>query len=219
MIKSVIYDLDGTLLYTLDDLTNSVNFTMRHFNCPERTIDDVRRFIGNGVAILLKRSAPKDTDEATLKEMLDIFRPHYLEHMYDFTRVYDGVIDMMTNVKNAGFKSGIVSNKLDPAVKELDKLYFKGLTDVAIGAPPEAKKPDPTSVYMCLDTIGCSQEESIYIGDTDVDIQTAHNSNMKCIGVSWGFRGRKFLEEYNCDYIIDNPSELLPLLNQLNNVD
>lgn len=219
MIKAVIYDLDGTLLYTLEDLTNAVNYTMDKYNCPRRTIDDVCAFIGNGVQILLKRCAPEGTSQETLKSMFEDFRPFYLEHMYDNTRPYDGVLQMMKDVKDAGIKSGIVSNKLDPAVKELDKLFFKGLTDSAIGAPPEAKKPDPTSVYQCLKEIGLENTEAIYIGDTDVDIETAHNSGMKCIGVSWGFRGRKFLENLNCEYIIDEPSELLPLLNKINKSD
>lgn len=215
MLKSVIYDLDGTLLYTLEDLMNSVNHTMRYFNCPERTLDEIRQFIGNGVAVLLKRSAPTGTDEETLKEMMNVFKPHYLKHMYDNTCAYDGVIDMMREIKAAGFLTGIVSNKLDPAVKELDKLFFNGLTDSAIGAPPDAKKPDPTGVFMCLKDINSCPDEAIYIGDTDVDLLTAHNSNMKCIGVSWGFRGREFLENINCDYIVDKPSEVLPLLNRI----
>lgn len=216
MIKAVIYDLDGTLLYTLEDLTNSVNYTMDLFNCPRRTIDDVCAFIGNGVQILLKRCAPEGTDADTLKAMFEAFKPHYLEHMYDNTRPYDGVLKMMADVKDAGFKSGIVSNKLDPAVKELDKLFFNGLTNSAIGAPPEAKKPNPAAVFQCLEEIGIDNSQAIYIGDTDVDIETAHNSGMACIGVSWGFRGREFLEKLNCEYIIDSPEELVPLLLKIN---
>lgn len=213
--NTVIYDLDGTLLYTLEDLMNSVNFALDHYGYPHRTLDEIRRFIGNGVAVLMKRSAPENCPEDELKIMLDIFRPHYLEHMYDTTGPYDGVINMMKEIHEAGYKTAIVSNKLDPAVKELDKMFFSGLTELAIGAPAHAKKPDPTSVLMCIDDLGSQVCEAIYIGDTDIDIETAHNAGLKCVGVSWGFRGRQFLEEHNCDYIIDTPDELLPLLSSL----
>ena len=214
--NTVIYDLDGTLLYTLEDLMNSVNYALDHYGYPHRNIDEIRSFIGNGVAVLMKRSAPENCPEDELKVMLDIFRPHYLEHMYDTTGPYDGVINMMKEIHEAGYKTAIVSNKLDPAVKELDKMFFSGLTELAIGAPSHAKKPDPTSVLICINDLGSQVSESIYIGDTDIDIETAHNAGLKCIGVSWGFRGRKFLEEFNCDYIIDKPDELLPLLNSFN---
>lgn len=213
--NTVIYDLDGTLLYTLEDLKNSVNHALDLYGYPHRTLDEIRMFIGNGVAVLMKRSAPENCPKEQIDKMLEIFRPHYLEHMYDTTGPYDGVIKMMTEIHNAGIKSAIVSNKLDDAVKQLDNMFFKGLTEIAIGAPSNAKKPDPTSVLICINDLGSSVSDSVYIGDTDIDIQTAHNAGLKCIGVSWGFRGKKFLEEHNCDYIIDTPDELLPLLKSL----
>lgn len=213
--NTVIYDLDGTLLYTLEDLMNSVNYALDHYGYPHRNIDEIRRFIGNGVAVLMKRSAPENCPQEEVDIMLNIFRPHYLEHMYDTTGPYEGVIDMMKEIHTAGIKTAIVSNKLDPAVKELDKMFFRGLTELAVGAPSHAKKPDPTSVLECIDNLGSTIEHSIYIGDTDVDIETAHNAGIKCVGVSWGFRGREFLEKNNCDYIIDRPEELLPLLKKL----
>ncbi len=213
--NTVIYDLDGTLLYTLEDLMNSVNYALDHYGYPHRNIDEIRRFIGNGVAVLMKRSAPENCPQEEIDIMLNIFRPHYLEHMYDTTGPYSGVIDMMKEIHTAGIKTAIVSNKLDPAVKELDKMFFQGLTELAVGAPSHAKKPDPASVLECIENLGSTIEQSIYIGDTDVDIETAHNAGIKCVGVSWGFRGREFLEENNCDYIIDSPEELLPLLKSL----
>ena len=213
--NTVIYDLDGTLLYTLEDLMNSVNYALDHYGYPHRNIDEIRRFIGNGVAVLMKRSAPENCPQEEIDIMLNIFRPHYLEHMYDTTGPYVGVIDMMKEIHAAGIKTAIVSNKLDPAVKELDKMFFNGLTELAVGAPPHAKKPDPTSVLECIENLGSTIKHSIYIGDTDVDIETAHNAGIKCVGVSWGFRGRDFLEKNNCDYIIDRPEELLPLLKNL----
>lgn len=212
---TVIYDLDGTLLYTLEDLMNSVNYALDLYGYPHRNIDEIRRFIGNGVAVLMKRSAPEDCPEEQVKTMLDRFRPHYLEHMYDTTKPYDGVLAMMKRIHDAGFKSAIVSNKLDPAVKELDKRFFKGYTEMALGAPSGAKKPDPTGVFMCLEALDSAISEAVYIGDTDVDIETAHNAGLKCIGVSWGFRGRAFLEKHQCDYIIDSPDELPKLLEKL----
>lgn len=213
--NTVIYDLDGTLLYTLEDLMNSVNHALDYYGYPHRNIDEIRRFIGNGVAVLMKRSAPESCPQKEIDTMLEIFRPHYLTHMYDATAPYKGVIEMMKEIHEAGIKTAIVSNKLDPAVKELNKIFFNGLTELAVGAPSHAKKPDPTSVLECIKDLCSTTSDAIYIGDTDVDIETAHNAGLKCIGVSWGFRGREFLEENNCDYIIDTPDELLPLLKTL----
>ncbi len=210
--KALIFDLDGTLLYTLEDLMNSTNYSLSKFSYPQRTIKEIQYFIGNGVAVLMKRSAPEFCSEERLNELLSIFKEHYLEHMYDTTKAYDGVIEMLINLKKQGYKTAIVSNKLDAAVKELDKLYFKDLFDCAIGAPPNAKKPNPYSVMECMKNLNVTADECIYIGDTDVDLETAHNAGLKCIGVSWGFRGREFLQEINCDYIIDNPSEIFELI-------
>lgn len=212
---TLIYDLDGTLLDTLADLMNSVNYALDLYGYPHRNLDEIRRFIGNGVAVLMRRSAPKDCPQDKVDRMLDIFRPYYMEHMYDNTRPYEGVLSMMETVHLLGYKSAIVSNKLDAAVKELDKRYFHGLTELALGTPKDAKKPDPTGVFMALERLGSSKDESIYIGDTDIDIETAHNAGLKCIGVSWGFRGRQFLEDNKCDYIIDTPEELAKLLKEL----
>ncbi|MCQ2188625.1 MAG: HAD family hydrolase [Paludibacteraceae bacterium] len=208
----VIFDLDGTLLYTLDDLSNSVNYALEKHGYPQRTIEEVMNFIGNGVKVLMRRSGPKGLSEEKSKELLDTFRTHYLEHMYDNTRTYDGVMEMLREVKEAGFNSAIVSNKLDPAVKKLNEKFFKQYIDIAIGAPSDHKKPDPFSVLDCMSQLGTDVTNSIYIGDTDVDLETAHNAGLKCIGVAWGFRGRKYLEDISCDFIVDTPNEVLPLL-------
>lgn len=213
---AVLFDLDGTLLYTLEDLKKSVNYALDTFGYPNRSIDEIQAFIGNGIGALIKRSAPSGCTKETIAKLLDIFKPHYLEHMYDTTRPYDGVLDMMNEIHSNGYKTAIVSNKLDPAVKELNKKFFDGLTEMAVGTPVDKKKPNPESIFMCINNLNSSVKKSIYIGDTDVDIQTAHNAGIKCVGVSWGFRGRNFLKNHNCDYIIDNPSELLPLLKSIN---
>lgn len=210
--KALIFDLDGTLLYTLEDLMNSTNYALSKFSYPQRTIKEIQYFIGNGVAVLMKRSAPKNCSEERLNELLAVFKEHYMKHMYDTTKAYVGVVEMLEKLKEMGYKTAIVSNKLDVAVKELDKLYFNGLFDDAIGAPPHAKKPDPYSVYECMKNLKVRPEECIYIGDTDVDLETAHNAGLKCIGVSWGFRGHEFLQNINCDYIIDNPADIFNLV-------
>ncbi len=209
---TIILDLDGTLLDTLEDLTNAVNNTMTHYGYPTRTLDEIRSFVGNGVAILLRRSAPMGTPEELFPEMLDYFRAYYKEHMYDHTAPYDGVLPMLADVHTQGFKTAIVSNKLDEATKELNHRFFLPYNELAIGTPAEYKKPHPYSVFDAIRQLGSTPEQAIYVGDSEVDLETAANAGIPCIGVSWGFRDRAFLEERGADYVIDAPEELLPLL-------
>lgn len=208
----IIFDLDGTLLYTLDDLKNSVNYALNKNKMPERTIDEVKSFIGNGVRILMRRSAPQGTNDEMQEQLLSDFRTHYLAHINDFTRPYDGVTDMIKAANEAGYITTVVSNKLDPAVKMLCKKFFQDTLDDAVGAPPDHKKPDPRSVIDCLTKFDVMKERAIYVGDTEVDIETAHNAGIACVGVSWGFRGKDFLLKANCDYVIDKPDELLAVV-------
>ena len=211
-IKTIIFDLDGTLLDTLKDLQESVNHTLAHYHYPLRSLDEVRRFIGNGVRILLTRAFPEGTSEAMIEEALVIFRNHYSTHMYDNTCLYKGIDTMLSTLSNAGYRLAIVSNKMDSAVKELDLKFFNGMIELAMGAPKEHKKPDPYTVLEVMKAFSCPADECIYVGDSDVDIETAHNASLRCIGVSWGFRGRDFLDEHGADFIIDHPSELISLI-------
>ncbi|MBR3948871.1 MAG: HAD family hydrolase [Clostridia bacterium] len=209
MYKAVIFDLDGTLLNTLTDLYNSVNHALRTFGFPERTIDEVRRFIGNGVKKLMERSTPVGTDEETNAECLDVFREHYLLHMADNTAPYEGVNELIEKLRENGIKTAVVSNKLHPAVVGLCKDYFPGI-ECAIGVSvEEERKPNPVNVLKVLDVFGITADECIYVGDSEVDVQTAHNASLKCIGVTWGFRDEKELIENGADFIAHNTDEVL----------
>lgn len=213
--KTIIFDLDGTLLYTLEDLMNSSNYVMEKMGYPLHDYNEYRYFIGKGIPVLLKKAAPEGTDDMSLKKCLDLFMPYYNKHMFDTTRPYDGIMDALNAAKFSGCRTAIVSNKADSAVKELSKLFFPAEIDLALGAPLSAKKPDPYSVFQAINALGSTVGDSIYVGDTDIDIKTAHNAGLLCIGCSWGFRDRKFLEDHGSDYIIDTPSSLLPLINSI----
>lgn len=208
--KAVIFDLDGTLLDTLGDLHAAVNHALRAFGFPERSIDEVRRFIGNGVVKLMQRATPENTDEETDRKCLDAFREYYLIHMRDMTAPYEGVITLLEKLRAKGIKTAVVSNKFHQAVYELCLDYFPGLIDEAIGVSVESeRKPSPANVYKALEKTGVTADECIYIGDSEVDVQTSHNAGIKCIGVTWGFRDRAELERAGADIICDSCDDIL----------
>lgn len=213
MINTIIFDLDGTLLNTLEGLKNSTNFALKKFNCPEITLEQTRSFVGNGVRKLIERAIPNGEKNPDFEKCLNTFKEHYSKTMYQKTVAYDGIEDMLTELKKRGIKTGVVSNKFDTAVKELCKNYFDGLIIVAIGESPDVrKKPAPDSVLKAMEILGAKPENTLYVGDSDVDIQTAKNSNLKSVGVTWGFRDRELLEEEGADFIINTPCELLELI-------
>lgn len=212
MYKAVIFDLDGTLLNTLGDLHAAVNHALRSFSFPERSIDEVRNFIGNGVVKLMERSTPENTDKKTNSDCLDIFRAYYLMHMQDMTAPYEGVCELIETLREKGIKTAVVSNKLHQAVYELCLDFFPGLIDEAIGVSNECeRKPSPVNVYKALEKLGVSADECIYIGDSEIDVQTAHNAGIKCIGVTWGYRDRCELERAGADLIADTCDKILSL--------
>lgn len=213
MINTIIFDLDGTLLNTLEGLKNSTNFALKKFNSPEITLEQTRSFVGNGVRKLIERAIPNGEQNPDFEKCLNTFKEHYSKTMYQKTVAYDGIEDMLTELKKRGVKTGVVSNKFDTAVKELCKNYFDGLIIVAIGESPNVrKKPAPDSVLKAMKILGAKPENTLYVGDSDVDIQTAKNSNLKSVGVTWGFRDRELLEEEGADFIINTPCELLELI-------
>lgn len=232
MYKYAIFDLDGTLLDTLGDLHAAVNHALRTFNFPERTKNEVRRFIGNGVVKLMERSTPDGIDEKTQEECLEVFRKYYLEHMKDMTAPYEGVLDMLKTLKEKGVKTAVVSNKLHTAVEGLCEDYFAGLIDVAIGVSDESeRKPNPVNVFKTMDKFGFRNSEFeiaakgekrnngnsaehtiIYIGDSEVDVQTAKNAGLSCIGVTWGFRDEEELKRAGAEFIADDVSEVLGVI-------
>lgn len=213
MINTIIFDLDGTLLNTLEGLKNSTNFALKKFNCPEITLEQTRSFVGNGVRKLIERAIPNGEKNPDFEKCLNTFKEHYSKTMYQKTVAYDGIEDMLTELKKRGIKTGVVSNKFDTAVKELCKNYFDGLIIVAIGESPDVrKKPAPDSVLKAMEILGAKPENTLYVGDSDVDIQTAKNTNLKSVGVTWGFRDRELLEKEGADFIINTPCELLELI-------
>lgn len=213
MYSLAIFDLDGTLLDTLGDLCASVNFALRKFGFPERTIDEVRSFIGNGVVKLMERSTPDGIDSDTQQRCLDTFRKYYLQHMSDTTAPYANVTELISELRKKDVKIAVVSNKLHPAVEDLCETYFSGLIDKAIGVSvEEERKPSPINVIKTMELYEADADNCIYIGDSEVDVQTAHNAGIKCIGITWGFRDKDCLEANGCDFIADTADEVKDLI-------
>jgi phosphoglycolate phosphatase len=210
--NTYIFDLDGTLLDTLTDLAASTNYALRTHGMPEHTIDEVRRFVGNGVRKLMERAVPDGTDNPLFDEAFATFRQHYMEHSLDTTRPYEGVPEMLAALKVKGCHLAVVSNKMMAATQELCRHFFPETIEVAIGeneAEGIRKKPAPDTVIAALRQLGVGEEGAVYVGDSDVDIATARNSNLPCISVLWGFRDRDFLLQYGASTLISAPKELL----------
>ena len=217
MIEAVIFDLDGTLLYTLEDLKNSTNFSLRTFGYPERTLEEVRQFVGNGVRKLIERAVPEGTDTGITEEVLRVFKENYGQNMYNCTKPYNSIEKLLLGLRHNVLKTAVVSNKFDLAVKELCKKYFGNLIDVAIGQRDDVpKKPAPDGVFAAIDELGVKLKNCIYVGDSDVDVLTARNSGLPCIGVTWGYREKELLESKGADYIVNDPLEILDLIKELN---
>lgn len=209
--STYIFDLDGTLLDTIQDLATSVNYALSQCRMPERTLDEVRRFVGNGVRLLMIRAVPDGEDNPRFQEAFDIFRSHYLEHSLDTTAPYPGIMDMLERLKANGKRMAVVSNKFDTATKELIRHFFGNLIEVAIGENEAAgvrKKPAPDTVNEALRQLGVGKEDAVYVGDSDVDIQTARNSGLPCISVLWGFRDREFLLENGATTFVQSPDNI-----------
>ncbi|MBR5729725.1 MAG: HAD family hydrolase [Prevotella sp.] len=209
--STYIFDLDGTLLDTLNDLYQSVNYAMNECGFPLHTLEDVRRFVGNGVRMLMIRAIPDGDKNPRFEEAFDIFRKHYLQHSLDTTHPYPGIEEMLSQLKKRGKRLAVVSNKLDVATKELISHFFGNLIDVAIGENEAAgvrKKPAPDTVDEALRQLGVGKEGAVYVGDSDVDLQTAVNSKLPCISVLWGFRDRDFLKAHGASVYAETPEEI-----------
>lgn len=212
MYSTYIFDLDGTLLDTLGDLAASVNYALRTCNMQEHSVDDVRSFVGNGVRLLMERAVPDGASNPRFDEAFSIFRQHYMVHSLDTTRPYDGIPEMLAALKAKGCHTAVVSNKFYAATRELCRHFFADTIDVAIGeheAEGIRKKPAPDTVFEALRQLGMGKDNAVYVGDSDVDIQTAKNSGLPCISVLWGFRNRDFLQKNGAKTFISAPSELL----------
>ena len=215
MIKAVIFDLDGTLLNTLEDLANASNFALRSCGYNEHPIKDYIRFVGSGRYILMKRILPEEdkNNEEAIKKVLKLFDEYYGEHMHDTTKPYDGIYELIKELKIKNIKLAVVSNKPDEFAGETVNRYFENDFEITYGQRPNhAVKPDPKTVYEVMEYLNVTKEECIYVGDSDVDMKTAQNAGVKSIGVAWGFRGEEELKSAGADYIIRTPQELVNLL-------
>ncbi len=211
-VKAVIFDLDGTLLYTLQDLKDSVNHVLEMHGMPERTLTEIRDFVGNGIRKTLERAAVTGTPDDEVEVMYNEFNEYYDKHCMDATGPYDGIPDMLKELYEKGYKLAIVSNKHDTAVKELNEMFFKEYISVAIGESPKVRrKPAPDTAITAMKELGVSSSEAIYVGDSDVDIKTAENAGLPCVSVTWGFRDREFLKENGAEILIDKPEELIEI--------
>ena len=182
-----VFDLDGTLLNTLEDLADAVNYSLAQFGMPQRTIEEVRNYVGNGIRLLIERSVPNGTDLPVIYNVFECFKKYYQEHCNDKTKAYDGIIDMLKELKQSGIKLAVLSNKAQNAVTKLCDIYFDNLLDITFGAREGiAKKPAPDALLECAAIADIALEDIAYIGDSDVDVLTARNAGVDCIAVSWG---------------------------------
>lgn len=200
-----VFDLDGTLLNTLEDLADAVNYSLAQFGMPQRTIEEVRNYVGNGIRLLIERSVPNGTDLPVIDNVFECFKKYYQEHCNDNTKAYDGIIDMLKELKQSGIKLAVLSNKAQNAVTKLCDIYFDNLLDITFGAREGiAKKPAPDALLECAAIADIALEDIAYIGDSDVDVLTARNAGVDCIAVSWGFRDKGVLIKAGADKIADN---------------
>ncbi len=205
-----IFDLDGTLLSTLNDLAASTNYALRTMGMPERTLEEVRQFVGNGVKLLMIRAIPGGESNPKFEETYALFRKHYLKHNLDTTAPYEGIPELLAELKRRGKNLAIVSNKFYAATQDLARHFFPDTIHVAIGERETIrKKPAPDTVIEALHQLGVSKENAVYIGDSDVDIATAKNSGLPCISVLWGFRDKEFLIEHGGTTFVSKPKEIL----------
>ncbi|WP_370751111.1 HAD family hydrolase [Eubacterium sp.] len=217
MYNTIIFDLDGTLLNTIEDLADSVNYMQRKYGLKEDGVDTVRQHVGNGLRLLVERSVPDGQDNPQFEEMFKCQKDYYQEHCQIKTCAYPGIMELLKELHNMGIKMAIVSNKAHEAVRELNDIYFKHYIEVAIGENEEAgikKKPAPDSVNQALKLLGAEKSEAIYVGDSEVDRATAENAGLDCISCSWGFRERSLLESLKPMAIIDKPEELLKFVQE-----
>lgn len=211
--EAVIFDLDGTLLDTLGDLTDSVNVSLQKFDIPIRSQEEVKSFVGKGLRTLMKKAVLGGEENPQFEEVFEFFREYYRTHCNIKTKPYEGVLELMKELQGRGIKMAIVSNKIDAGVKELNEMFFAQYTDVAIGERNGiSRKPAPDSVNEAIRILGVEKKHAMYVGDSDVDILTAKNAELRCVSVTWGFRDEEFLLKHGAGNVIHRPLELLEYL-------
>ena len=212
---TLLFDLDGTLLDTLGDLTASVNFSLQQHAFPTISAQDTRRFLGDGYAKLIERAIPEGASNPHFSRCLEEFAEHYNRNMMCHTKPYPGILDLLAELKRKEYQMAVVSNKNNVAVKTLVEHYFGKYIQTAIGASAEiAHKPDPSSVHKALEELDANPNTTLYVGDSDVDILTARNAGLPCVCVSWGFCDKEFLKKNGASTIIDRPMDLLAVLGE-----
>ncbi len=213
MFDTIIFDLDGTLLNTLEDLKDSVNYALEKQNLPLRNLSEIRSFVGNGIRLLVERSVPQNTDLEIVDACFEDFCDYYKIHMEDKTAPYEHINEMLETVKKAGYKTDIVTNKVDFAAQDLCKRMFGDTIDLVVGSVDHRpNKPAPDGVYYALDVLGSKLENTIFVGDADTDIVTAKNAGLKSIGVLWRYRDREIKEAEGAEYIVETVEDLQKLL-------
>lgn len=214
MRKLVIFDLDGTLLYTLEDLMDSVNYTLEKFGYEQKTIEDVTMHVGNGVQHLVKMMLPENISEEDFKNCYECFKEHYSEHCCDKTHPYDGIMETLKLLKCREVKVGILSNKFQEAAEEVCEHYFDGLYDIVVGESETCKrKPSPDGINLICEKFDVSKDDVLFFGDSEVDIKTAENADVYCVSVLWGYRDREFLAENDAKVFITNPLDIIDIIN------
>ena len=210
MYRNYIFDLDGTLLDTLCDLAASTNYALRQYGMPEHSIDSVRTFVGNGVGKLIERAVPEGIGNTQYESVLATFRKHYMLHSLDTTAPYPGIESLLHSLRSHGCNVAVVSNKFYNATVELCRHFFADTVEVAIGERENIRrKPAPDTVFEAMRQLGVSGEDTVYVGDSDVDVATARNSGIPCISVLWGFRDRDFLIEHGATTFVNTPEDIL----------
>lgn len=213
MYNTVIFDLDGTLLNTLEDLCDSTNYALTKHGFCARTLEEVRRFVGNGIRRLIERALPEGVTEEAFNAVFEDFKAHYQIHCNDKTAPYDGILPLLRELKRRGYKTGIASNKIKSAVLKLDEIYFEGLIDRAAGvADGILPKPNPGMIKGLLEELGSDNGHTLYVGDSEVDVQTARSAGLDMVAVLWGFRDREELAAAGAVRFIEKPIELLEYL-------
>lgn len=216
-IKAVLFDLDGTLMNTLDDLADAVNFALDFFGFETHSIDKYRYFVGNGIPNLIMRATPENhRDATTLAAVKKKFYEYYNLHSMEKTRPYSGIPETLAALKKAGIKTAVVTNKDDAAAKIIINGFFSNSFDFVFGASEDIpKKPDPTIVRIATEKLGVTADECVFVGDSCVDMETAGNSGIYSVGVTWGFRPKAELVEYGASSIVDTPEEIISVIKKI----
>jgi phosphoglycolate phosphatase len=211
--NTILFDLDGTLVNTLDDITDSVNAVMNSEAYALQTIEDIQSYIGEGYRVLMERVLPVETVDEEIDRCTGLFQDRYSANMIIKTQPYPEIRQLLEELKEMGIKIGVVSNKMDDATKDICRFFFGSSIDVAVGDNPERhKKPAPDNVFEAMKQLGSSIEKTLYVGDSDVDVQTAKNAGVFFVGVTWGYRSKEALIREGAQYTIDTPNELVSLL-------